>query len=95
MSGDAKATHSSLEGTYQIQDYAFNGKPLWRQKGGYSTIAYSKVVDNATKWKIGVTQNEIYSPDDTVGLLESNSWAYYKGSDIIFSTDIALKSGMY
>ena len=71
-----------------------NGQQYWIHENNYYTRIWSG--KNGTKWKIGNNYvTAIYTPDDMVGLLKTNSWAYYNGSKFVFSTDITVKSGAY
>ena len=94
LNGNAKAIHYSLEGLYILDTHKKNGKPIWRNGEADLWYAYDK---NGSNWTIGTGYGSpiaMYSPDDTAGPLENNSWAYYNSSDFIFSADISLKGNM-
>ena len=100
MKGDIKAIHNGLEGIYIINRFnLLNGKPFWEHKNNVNTKIWFG--ENGTMWNIGTYYGTsdyyvtaIYSIENAVGPLETNSWAYYNGSDFIFSTDISLEGNL-
>ena len=76
-----------------------NGKPYWEHREYHNIKIWFG--GNGTTWNIGFhsygydDEIAIYSLENTVGPLETNSWAYNNGngSEFISSTDLTLESG--
>lgn len=102
LNGGVKAVHIGLEGTYNLDFFhLLNGKPYWEHEENSNTKIWFG--ENGTTWNIGTYHlindsyvTAIYSVENAVGPLETNSWAYNNGnvSEFISSTDLTLVSGI-
>ena len=95
LNGEVKDVHSSKEGSYILGTNLVNGKAYWIHNDsnaiwcdkGYGYWFIGKIEN------LGSSKASMYSPDDSVGPLESTYWIY-SNDGWHGSTDVAIQPGI-